>query len=52
MRLKDQVTLITGGAQGIGRAIAETFAKEGAKIALCDVNEAAAQQTAAEIKRK
>jgi 3-oxoacyl-[acyl-carrier protein] reductase len=52
MRLKDQVTLITGGAQGIGRAIAETFAKEGAKIALCDVNEAAAQQTAAEIKQK
>jgi len=51
MRLKDQVALITGGAQGIGRSIAETFAKEGAKISICDVNEAAAQATADEIKK-
>jgi 3-oxoacyl-[acyl-carrier protein] reductase len=52
MRLKDQVALITGGAQGIGRAIAETYAKEGCKISICDVNEPAAQATAAEIKSK
>ena len=51
MRLKDQVALITGGAQGIGRSIAETYAKEGAKISICDVNEAAAQTTAEEIKK-
>jgi 3-oxoacyl-[acyl-carrier protein] reductase len=51
MRLKDQVAMITGGAQGIGRAIAETFAREGAKISICDVNEPAAQATAAELEK-
>lgn len=51
MKLKDQVALITGGAQGIGRAIAETFAKEGCKISICDVNEPVAQATAEEIKK-
>lgn len=52
MRLKDQVALITGGAQGIGRAVAETYAKEGCKISICDVNEPVAQATADEIKGK
>ena len=52
MRLKDKVTLITGGAQGIGRAIADTFAREGSNIALCDVNEEAAQKSAQEIAEK
>ena len=52
MRLKDQTALITGGAQGIGKAIAETFASEGAKISLCDMNEQGVQATAAEIKSK
>jgi len=49
MRLKDKVVLITGGAQGIGRSIAETLAKEGANIALCDVMEDSVQKTATEI---
>ena len=49
MRMKDQVVLITGGAQGIGRAIAETFAREGAHLALCDVNETVCQATADEL---
>ena len=39
MRLKDRVTLITGGAVGIGKATGERFAKEGAAVIICDVNE-------------
>ena len=49
MRLKDKVALITGGARGIGRAIAMTFAREGANIVVADVNLEIAQQTVLEI---
>ena len=49
MRLKDQVALITGGAQGIGKAIATLFASEGAKLVLSDIDEATVQATAAQI---
>ena len=49
MLLKDQVAIITGGARGIGRSIADKFAANGAHIALIDVNQEALDQAALEI---
>ncbi len=39
MRLEGKVSIITGGAQGIGLATAEKFAAEGARVVICDVNQ-------------
>src|SRR5215218_2521469 len=45
MRLSGKVSIITGAGQGIGRATALKFAKEGARVAVCDINLQSAQQT-------
>jgi 3-oxoacyl-[acyl-carrier protein] reductase len=49
MKLQGKVAIVTGGARGIGKAIAALFAKEGADIAICDVNAEAMAETAKEI---
>ena len=38
MILNNKISIITGGATGIGKATVETFAKEGAKVIFCDIN--------------
>ena len=48
-RLDGRVIIVTGGGQGIGRAFALEFAKEGAKVAIADINGPAADSVAAEI---
>jgi len=50
MKLKDKVAIVTGAASGIGKEIALVYAREGAKVAIADLNQKAADATAAEIK--
>lgn len=49
-RLNGKVAIVTGAAQGIGRAVASRLASEGAKVALADVQHDSAEQAAAEIR--
>ena len=49
MRLENKVAIITGAASGIGKEIAIVFAREGAKVAIADLNLDAAEATAREI---
>src|SRR4051794_33484682 len=50
MKLRNKSALITGAASGIGKDIALTFAREGARIAIADLNKEAADATAAQIR--
>jgi len=47
--LEDKVALVTGGAQGLGQAICERLAREGCHVVVADINEPAAQETAAKV---
>ncbi|MBN9255920.1 MAG: sorbitol dehydrogenase [Mesorhizobium sp. 65-26] len=49
MRLKGKSALITGSARGIGRGFAEAYVREGATVAIADINLEAAEKTASEI---
>jgi 3-hydroxybutyrate dehydrogenase len=49
MKLKDKVCIVTGAASGIGKEIALTYAREGGKIVIADLNKGAAQEAADEI---
>jgi 3-hydroxybutyrate dehydrogenase len=46
MKLKDKVCIVTGAASGIGKEIAATYAREGAKVVIADLNKDAAQAAA------
>ncbi len=49
MLLKDQITLVTGSTRGIGKAIAQTFAREGATVVICGTKEDLAQTLCREL---
>ena len=49
--LKDKVAIVTGAGSGIGRAVAEVYAKEGAKVVVSDISEEGANETVEAIKK-
>ena len=50
MRMSDKVAIVTGGASGIGRAICELLAQEGASVVVADTDRDGGQETSARIK--
>jgi 3-oxoacyl-[acyl-carrier protein] reductase len=49
VKLANKVAVITGGAQGLGKAIALAMANEGAKVVICDINPKTLPEARAEI---
>ena len=49
MRLQDKVAIVTGAARGIGKEIAKTFVREGARVVIADLNQKAADAAAGEL---
>jgi NAD(P)-dependent dehydrogenase (short-subunit alcohol dehydrogenase family) len=52
MRLRDKVAIVTGGASGIGKAICAAFTREGARVAVADIDGEKAQAVAADLASK
>lgn len=50
MKMQDKVAIVTGSAAGIGKEIAITYAREGAKVVIADMNKEAAEATAQELR--
>ena len=50
MRLEGKATIVTGGASGIGRAICEVFAEEGARLTIADIDVEGGEQTLANVR--
>ena len=51
MKLKDKTAIVTGSGTGMGRSVAIRYAKEGAKLVIAEINEAAGKETLALIKK-
>jgi NAD(P)-dependent dehydrogenase (short-subunit alcohol dehydrogenase family) len=49
-RLKDRIAVVTGAAQGNGKAIAEAFAREGSRVVIADISEEVAGKTVQEFR--